>query len=204
MAGAEKKSRSRFEIVFLAIIGLLFVCILFALVSPLDFSNIWGNKCVFPDPIPGLTYEGIADHLGKIGISCNPMNRDAIGYSGYCGWKSSNSLTEISLDIFSSNNPEDIYLVLASVIQLSDNPSDEYASRILGYVATLPYENAEPFHAKSWISFNLSKLTPNSLIKDEPVTEYGGVRYHMSCHNKAIRCLAIGEGSGSGWDYQCK
>ena len=25
----------------------------------------------------------------------------------------------------------------------------------------------------------------------------------MSCASKSIRCLAIGQGSGSGWDYSC-
>jgi len=202
MAGAEKKSRSRFEIVFLVIIGLLFVCILFALVSPLDFSNIWGNKCVFPDPIPGLTYEGIADHLGKIGISCTPMEFDGISLSSECHWKSQNGLSNIDVYIAGGEKPGDIDLILAGVIQLTDQSSDDYPRRILGYIATIPYDNAEPLHAKSWVSLNISKMTSQSTTKDEPVTRFGGVKFHMPCAHASMRCLAIGEDVE--WDYQCK
>lgn len=195
MAGAEKGSRSRLEILFLVIIGLLSICTLLALASSFNFGKSGGNKCEFPEPIPGLTYNEIADHLGKIGISCTPMKPDGISQSASCTWESENGLSVIDVHIDGGEKPEDIVMVMTSVTQLTNEPSDDYSSRILSYIATVPYDNAEPLNAKGWVSMNLSRS------KNGLTTRIGGVNFHLPCAGAAMRCLAIGESVD--WDYAC-
>jgi hypothetical protein len=196
MAGAEKGSRSRLEILFLVIIGLLSICILLALASFFNFGKSGGNKCDFPEPIPGLTYDEIADHVAKIGVSCNPMEFDGITQSASCRWESENGQSAIDVYIDGGEQPEDIILVMGAVTQVTTEPSDDYSRRILGYIATLPYDNAEPLNAKGWISMNLSGS------KSELTTRFGGVKFQLPCSGATMRCLAIGENIN--WDSECQ
>lgn len=151
----------------------------------------------FPPPIPGLTYNEIKSHLAEQWISCSPMQRDAISYSATCNYSVPAAGFYVDVEIYSGNQPEDIYLILAYVRQLGDHPSDEVAINTLGYIATLPFDNAQPEYAKQWVSQYLPTLTPTTLVGDEPVTQFGGVIFHMSCHELRTRCLAIGQSSDS-------
>ena len=161
------------------------------------------TQICFPPTIPGISFAKVKTYLANFGITCNPMIKDALGYSGNCEGVSIDGKANINVEIYSGKLPDDIYLILSSVAQLSENPSDETSANILGIIAKIPYTNSNPEQAQLWVENNISSYTPDSLVQDQPIEYYGGVRYHMSCASKSLRCLAIGQGSGSGWDYNC-
>jgi hypothetical protein len=161
------------------------------------------NEICFPPSIPGISFEDITNYLVNLGITCTPMINGSNGYSSNCEGVSTDSKANIYVDIYSGNQPDDIYLILSSITQLSNNSSDEISANILGNIAKIPYTNSNPEQAQLWVENNISSYTPDSLVQDQPVEYFGDVRYHMSCASKALRCLAIGQGSGSGWDYDC-
>ena len=161
------------------------------------------SKICFPPTIPGITYSIVKTYLNNMGVTCNPMVGDAIGYSSICEGKSIDGNADIRIELYGGNQPDDIYLILSSVTQLSDTPSDEISANILGSIARIPNNNSNPEQAQLWVENHISSYTPNSLVQEQPVESIGGVRYHMSCASTSLRCLAIGQGSGSGWDYEC-
>jgi hypothetical protein len=159
----------------------------------------YGEKC-YPPPIPGIIYRDIINHLAEKGIDCNAMKRDAIAYSASCNGEfnyGDNGLISVDVEIYSTENPDEPYLILTSVYQQGQDPSTEaeIEKQILGYVAMLSYKNSEPILAKQWVEKNIPwKPGP------EPVAWFGNVRFHIA----GPGVLAIGQGSGSGWNYDCK
>ena len=123
-------------------------------------------------------------------MSCGQIQKDPVSYNATCEGVSEDKLSDVSIEVYFGESKQDIYLILAFISQYSANPSDELASYILGYVASLPYDNAEPVEADLWVIENLPKLTDLSTY--EPMDRFGGVRYHLPCKGKNIRCLAIG------------
>jgi len=201
---------TRFEKLILGLISSV-LCLLFIVVGVIVYftltkkSIITSNQITtptidhnvseFPESIPGMTFDKLAKHLEDVLITYGSMQKDAVSYSASCnGVLPGNN--EISVQVFSGNKPDDIYLILSCVYQpLADINSDKMAAKTLGYIAILPYTNSEPKKAFLWVQDHISDLTPNSPISSEPIIYIGGVRFHMSCHEKIIRCLAIGNPS---------
>ena len=137
-------------------------------------------------------------HLSKINIYCGQIQVDSVSNSAICKGESTDGAFDVQVEVYFGEKPQDIYLILASVFQYSDYPSDELSSDILGYVASIPYKNAEPNRAIEWVQENLSMLTLDTTY--EPVESFADVRFHMSCHSKNIRCIALGN---SKEEYDC-
>jgi len=160
------------------------------------------NKC-YPPAIPGITFTSVKTYMDKLGLSCDVMVKDVLGYSSVCEDTINDGQTLIHVEVYAGNRPDDIYLILSSILQQSDNPSDDVSANFLGSIARIPYSNSTPDQAQLWVEKYISSYTPDSQVQDQPIEIFGGIRYHMSCASKSLRCLAIGQGSGSGWDYEC-
>jgi hypothetical protein len=201
---------TRFEKLILGLISSI-LCLAFVVVGGIVYFTLTNNSITtsnqvstpkiergvgeFPESIPGMTFNKLAKHLGDVLITCGSMQKDAVSYSASCNGVLPGD-TEIGVQVFSGNKPDDIYLILSYVYQpLADINSDEMAAKTLGYIATLPYTNSDPKKAFLWVQDHISDLTPNSPISSEPIVYIGGVRFHMSCHDKTMRCLAIGNPS---------
>jgi hypothetical protein len=149
----------------------------------------------FPPPIPGITYQDVSDHLKSIGISCEKPKADAIAYSGSCHGQTESGEVSIDVDIYSGNNPDNIYLILASVTQYKDTPLDMISATFLSEVAKLPISGVNVDIVGEWIEDNLPNSARNS--SDAPLIILDDVIYHLACPTKTTRCLAIGQGSGT-------
>jgi hypothetical protein len=70
------------------------------------------------------------------------------------------------------------------------NPTrnDDAAKLVLGYIATLPYKNAEPAKARAWVENTLSTITGDGDVKE---TTIGGVKFQLF-GPPAARNLEIG------------
>ncbi|MBV4357365.1 hypothetical protein [Pinibacter aurantiacus] len=82
----------------------------------------------------------------------------------------------------SGDAPEKIVEIRASFTNTSTTKTDEAAKQFLGFIATLPYENAAPDQARSWIEGNISKNAKTTI---------NGVNFEMFANLKNIRTLLI-------------
>ena len=68
------------------------------------------------------------------------------------------------------------------------SPTDDLVAPIFGFMATLPYQNAEPEAARAWVETNLFKLGAG---KKHLSAEFGGVKFDLYGEPSA-RALDIG------------
>ncbi len=54
-------------------------------------------------------------------------------------------------------DPTRIRTVDATVLQYQAQPTDAIAAEFLGFIATLPYDNADPARARDWVRSNIAR-----------------------------------------------
>jgi hypothetical protein len=182
----------------------LFICSLWAiphLSKPSSTPTDPFLQCEFPPIIPDLTFEIIKAHLSDLNISCGPMKQDSLSenqgtvptYMADCEGTSNSGIVKTTVTIYSGRRPEEITSIEAWVDQSTLNPSDTIAEQILGYIATIPYKNAEPESASKWVESNLSLVTMDTSNVQDPVKYFGGVKFFMASGVRSLRVLYIGE-----------
>ena len=99
-------------------------------------------------------------NLEKVGFSCDGPNKGQRFFTWDC---------ENDLDVVT------IYGVEVDVVHVEANGFGPGAQSLLEYVATIPYEGAEPERAKQWVRDNFSRIRASTPIE----SEFAGVKYTM-------------------------
>lgn len=80
------------------------------------------------------------------------------------------------------DEPEKIVEIRASYTNYSKGETNKLATDFLSFIATLPYENANPEQAKKWVQENISKNSK---------TEIAGATFEIFANSKNVRTLLI-------------
>jgi hypothetical protein len=122
-----------------------------------------------PKNIPGLTPQHVYLNLENEGFKCNEP--ELMGPDNEVRWtcekKEANGeyLVEIN-----SSDANSVRLLEAWVISYDRARADALAQDFLGYVATTPYEGAQPEEAKVWVKQS---------VGSKASAEFGGVSYTL-------------------------
>ena len=76
-----------------------------------------------------------------------------------------------------------------TVLQFA-NPDNKIAAPLLGFMATMPYDNATPEEARAWVESTISLLTGE--LGDAREMVFGGVKYTLFGSPTALT-LEMGE-----------
>lgn len=124
------------------------------------------------DPsIPGLHAVDVTKNLAARGYQCSDMRREASGVSWSCDFRSENIVT------VSGQGPTRIEYV--SVTSLGDETE---AAAALGYIATIPFDGADPSTAREWVKQNIRQGGRRII---------GPVEYRLSVDGGSARTLSI-------------
>ena len=122
-----------------------------------------------PSNIPGLTPQDVYLNLENRGFKCSEpeLMRPDNEVRWTCEKKEANGeyLVEIN-----SSDANSVRLVEAWVISYDRARADALAQDFLGYVATTPYEGAQPEEAKVWVKQS---------VGSKASAEFGGVSYTL-------------------------
>jgi hypothetical protein len=126
-----------------------------------------------PEPasrnIPGLTPQDVYLNLENKGFKCSEP--ELMGPDNEVRWtcekKEANSEYLVEID---SSDANSVRLVEAWVVSSDPARADALAQDFLGYVATVPYEGAQPEEAKAWVEQN---------VGSKASAEFGGVSYTL-------------------------
>jgi len=112
--------------------------------------------------ISGLSMPKILSHLADHGLECEgPYPLGETMNSWECRPPSAAGEDRREVSIVGQDS-EHIRLVTARISRDDEMPAEEAAADFLGFVAALPYEEANPGEARQWVSENVTsggKLT---------------------------------------------
>ncbi|MCJ7623988.1 MAG: tetratricopeptide repeat protein [Anaerolineaceae bacterium] len=158
---------------------------------------IWAAVTNLQQPSLPAVQDEIVSHLTEIKVFCSSTTRledsAGIGFKKECAGYSDSNNIEISVEIFSGKEPEDILLVLGNVT-LNANASREIAAETLGHIAAIPFKNAQPSDARSWTVRKSLAIMSGMTDEGDPYAEFGGVQFHLSKLSDTKYYLSIGEG----------
>jgi hypothetical protein len=122
-----------------------------------------------PRNIPGLTPQEVYLNLENRDFKCSEP--ELMGPDNQVRWtcekKEANSEYLVEID---SSDANSVRLIEAWVISNEPARADALAQDFLGYVATVPYEGAQPEEAKAWVKQN---------VGSKASAEVGGVSYTL-------------------------
>jgi hypothetical protein len=91
-------------------------------------------------------------------------------------------------------NPDDLFGITdvygdgpTTIFYVDSTASASVANEVLGFIATLPYQGAQPDSARARVEENISRLEQGTVLEDT----FGGVHYQLS-GNDQIVTLEIG------------
>jgi hypothetical protein len=119
--------------------------------------------------IPGLTPQDVYLNLEDRGFECSEP--ELMGPENEVRWTCEKQVAkgEYLAEIHSSD-ANSVRLLQAEVTSFEPARADALAQDFLGYMATVPYEGAQPEEAKAWVERNVgSKVS----------AEFGGVSYTL-------------------------
>jgi len=151
---------------------------------------------LLPKNIP-ITHAQLKSHLTATAVFCSSVESTERAtqyeYVMRCNGYSGDGRMQISVDIYSQSDAQKVDLILAYVTQLSGEPSAEGMGVILSHIAALPYKNANPSAASAWVQRNFPLLL-SGVPGEDPVAQFGRVRFHIASLSDTRKYLAIGEG----------
>ncbi|MGD9932882.1 MAG: hypothetical protein AB7T37_04115 [Dehalococcoidia bacterium] len=106
-----------------------------------------------PTSIPGLTAADITKNLEPRGFKCSGPDRGQTMELWSCTSTSTSTIITVS---FMGASATRIRSVSATVIVTAPGQPDSPAADFLGYLATLPYDRADPAKARAWVEANIS------------------------------------------------
>lgn len=109
-----------------------------------------GTVAAVGNTIPGLTAAGITVHMEGQGLTCSGPEPFLDGVSYECSGTSQDGSIELHVR-FIGDDPSAIRSLEATTLGSGGEASEEAVGQFLGYVATLPYEGAQPEVARSWV-----------------------------------------------------
>jgi len=124
--------------------------------------------------IPELYASDIYLNLEDIGFECEGEYwkdyDDNIKGVYYC--TDSTSDYDYDVEIFFGSSAK-VLLIEATGINYTSKSNTENLSDFLGYIATIPYENASPEEARSWVESNIEKHGVEKVFGEVKYTIYG-------------------------------
>lgn len=136
--------------------------------------------------IPGLSPVDVTRNLEDRQFDCGDFNKVNDYYNWTCTYTTDQFTAQVD---FTGLTVDTVDWISATVAQLSE-VSDEVAAPILGFVATMPYEGAEPETARAWVETTLPTLTGE--VGEAATNTIGGVPYKLYGPPTA-RTLELGE-----------
>ncbi len=124
---------------------------------------------------PGLNASDIYLNLKKRGFDCVGPKSSKIGVSWYC--QDERFSTRSWSVTIRGEGYSQLTFVTATSLNYGKGSSDEIAREFLGFVASLPYEGAEPAKAKAWVLRNVGKRNVSYRI--------GAARFELSSNARA-------------------
>lgn len=122
--------------------------------------------------IPGLHPVDIKVELGNRGFDCGDVEEGVTHYS----WTCRREVSTIEFVVtFYARSLDTVDFVTAVVLQPA-SPAVEIASPVLGFMATMPYDNAEPDAARAWVEQTLPTLEGEGDVR---TAEFGGVPFEL-------------------------
>lgn len=131
--------------------------------------------------IPGLVRTDVTVNLEERGFTCGSVEES----DGYYSW-----LCQIDND--EASGFVTVYgrtLTTVDLIDASITAGDDVAGAILGFIATMPFEGAEPEAARGWVEATLPGIAKNGDVRTK---RFGGVEYRLFGAAPG-RVLEIGE-----------
>lgn len=108
-----------------------------------------------PEVIAGLALVDITKNLEPRGFRCEGPRQLQTMASWTCSGTQGADV-EFRVDVIGAS-PTRVRSVNATVTQYQAQPSDATAANFLGFIATLPYTDAEPQRARAWVEANIAR-----------------------------------------------
>ena len=104
-----------------------------------------------PEWITGLDARNVTQNLENRGFECKgPTKLQTLS-----SWDCSDSTGEIVVSVLGRDSTH-IRTIDSTVFAFFGAPSDETAANFLGFLATVPYDDASPAEARAWVEANIS------------------------------------------------
>jgi hypothetical protein len=138
--------------------------------------------------IPGLIPATVKLNLQDRGFTCtNAQNAKDNSGSFYWNCQKSDSNSAILVSYY-ARTLQTVDLIDASITQYV-KPDDSVSSSVFGFIATMPYDGAQPDKARDWVMKTLPTIKIGS---DTRTTTIGGVKFELSGISSA-RSLHMGD-----------
>ena len=145
-----------------------------------------------PEPIAGLDHALVRSYMSVVGVDCQPATAGWYGYMMVCSGGSPDESLDIYMEILSRRQTGEIYHLLGCVLQYEKNPSEYISGELLGYLARIPYTNADSARASVWVKRNISGNPLTISGEKSPGVVFGGVLYVLEGPVARGKCLSIG------------
>jgi hypothetical protein len=105
-------------------------------------------------------------------FTCTAVRKGAVYYERTC----TRGLPSVNLIqvLISGREPSIVDFIEISVLE-NDNPENKTAHEVLGLIATMPYQGADPAEAKAWVESTIPAVTGKPGGTQE--TLFGDVKY---------------------------
>lgn len=135
--------------------------------------------------IPGILPDDVHTFLLERGFECSDQYRGVLYISRMCTIEEE----EYVFIVEYYGRTQNIVDLVEGVVILYGFPNDKISADLLGFLATVPYDEAEPETARRWVEQSLPTLTGDGLVMEEQV---GGVVFRLYGPQTA-RTLEIGD-----------
>ncbi len=148
-----------------------------------------------PSPTPSATVSPFISGMAFIDIKGNLEGRDLATCRegrGTSAWSlTCNGVTaSVVLEVVAlGDDPTKVAYVQATSTQTT-TASDRIAAAVLGFIATLPYDGAQPQQARSWVESNISATAP-ATGKAGATTVIGAARISITKRNASEHVLEM-------------
>lgn len=122
--------------------------------------------------LPGLMPADIKVNLENRAFTCAPVEEAASLYVWTC--KKATDIARLEV-MFYSRTLGTVDFIDASVLQ-SGKPADDLSTAFLGFMATMPYDNAKPDAAKAWVAETIPTLKGEGDVRS---ATFGGVPFQL-------------------------
>ena len=123
--------------------------------------------------IPGLMAADIKVNLQNRDFTCTTAEKGELYYS----WACTNETVYYYLRVdYYGRTLGTIDYINVSALQFTSEPMDELVAPFLGFMATMPYDGAEPDAARTWVEQTLPTLKGKGDVREKT---FGGVSYRF-------------------------
>ena len=138
--------------------------------------------------LPGLRPEVVRANLEAKNLACELVYLPS-GNDPYYKWECKREGLDYMINVeMWSKSMSTVDLIQAGIVQYG-NPDNSLSVDFLGFMATMPYDGADPQQARSWVKETLPTITEKGDVREITI---GGVRFRLYGIPSA-RFLDIGE-----------